>query len=590
MQKKIFLNLFYVLIIGITISALLSYSIIESTYSKGVEDKLISNAYLTAEIINERLEGYDFNNINDYVKKIRISDEIRITLINADGTVLADNNEDISIMENHKERPEVRKAMAGVSSLEKRYSNTIKANYLYYALPVKGSTDNKVIVRLSMPLKDIELIKRNYLSNLLIAFGFGLAIALIIGYSVSKRITKPLSEITQMSEEISKGKFDLKLKVKGKDEITKLAGTINNMSEQLRYYINGLNSRNKEMEAILSSVINGIIAIDNYQRIIFINKYAKKLLDIEEEELEGRHLIYVLRNHQINEYLKNTIENKKFHEIEIVLNYPEEKNIKLYTNPIMEHNGLGSIGIIITLQDVTQIRKLESVKSEFVANVSHELKTPLTSIKGFVETLKEGAIEDEKTALRFLNIIDYEAERLTNLITDMLVLSELESKKGKNTMERLDIKTTIEEVVLIFKSQAEKKNIKIETAIAEHVGSLYGAKDKFKQMIINLIDNAIKYSPSDSKVIIEAHIGDGFQVITIQDFGIGIPEENIPRIFERFYRVDKARSRAGCGGTGLGLSIVKHIAISFGAEISVESHVGKGSKFKIQFPIIKEET
>lgn len=230
MQKKIFLNLFYVLLIGITISGLLSYSTIESTYNKGVEDKLVSNAYLTAEIISERLDVHGFDNINDYVKKIRTSDEMRITLINADGTVLADTYEDISIMGNHKERPEVKKAMAGVGSLEKRYSNTIKANYLYYALPVKISIEDKVIVRLSMPLRDIELIKKNYLSNLLIGFGLGLAIALTIGYNVAKRITKPLSQITQISEEIAKGKFDLKLKVIGKDEITKLAGTINNMS------------------------------------------------------------------------------------------------------------------------------------------------------------------------------------------------------------------------------------------------------------------------------------------------------------------------------------------------------------------------
>lgn len=590
MQKKIFRNLLYVLLIAIIIIGLLSYSTIESTYNKGVEDKLISNAYLTGEIISERLDGYGFENINKYVRKIKISGEIRITIINSDGTVLADTDEDISFMENHKDRPEVRKAMAGINSIEKRYSDTIKANYLYYALSVNSNAENKVIARLSIPLKDIELIKTKYLSNLLIAFAFGLIIALIIGYNTSKRITKPISQITKISEEISKGNFDVKLKIKGNDEITELAGTINYMSEQLQYYIKGLNSRKNEMEAILSSVINGIIAIDNNQRILFINKYAKKLLDIEEENLEGLHLIYVLRNHQVNEYLKNTIENKKFEETEIALNYPKEKNIKLYTNPIMEHDGIGLIGIIITLQDVTQIRKLEGIKSEFVANVSHELKTPLTSIKGFIETLKEGAINDEKVALRFLNIIDVEAERLTNLISNILTLSELEIKKEEDKMESFDLEDSIDELIPIFKSQIEKKSIKIEKAIKENMGSLYGDKDKFKQMMINIIDNAIKYSNEDGRVIIESYIEDNWKVISVEDFGLGIPKENMPRLFERFYRVDKARSRTGEGGTGLGLSIVKHIAISFGAEITVESHVGKGTKFKIRFPSIKEES
>lgn len=584
MQKKIFLNLYYVLLIGIVISGLLSYTTIESTYNKGVEDKLISNAYLTAEIITQRINEHGYDNINDYIKKIKTSDEIRITLIDTDGTVLADTYEDPSKMENHRERSEVKKAINGISALEKRYSATIKASYLYYALPVKVNMGNSYIVRLSMPLRDIEAIKKRYLANLLVAFGFGLAIALIIGYNTSKRITRPLSQITQMSEEISKGKFDLKLAVEGKDEIAKLAGSINNMSEQLQYYINGLNRRNEEMEAILSSVINGIIAIDNHQKILFINKYAKKLLDIEEEDLKGQHIIYVLRNHQINQYLKNSIENKKFEEIEVILNYPQEKNIKLYTNPIMEHEGTGTIGIIITLQDVTQIRKLERIKSEFVANVSHELKTPLTSIKGFIETLKEGAVKDENTALKFLNIIDYEAERLTNLITDILVLSELENKKERTAQEKFSIETSIGEAIMIFKSQSEKKNIKIEKNIEEDIGFLFGSRDKFKQMIINLIDNAIKYSGENSKVMIEALVEDDRKVISIKDFGIGIPEESIPRIFERFYRVDKARSKAIYGGTGLGLSIVKHIAISFGAEIAVESQPGKGTKFKIKFP------
>ncbi|MCQ1528111.1 two-component system histidine kinase PnpS [Lutispora saccharofermentans] len=590
MQKKIFLNLYYVLLIGIVISGLLSYTTIESTYNKGVEDKLISNAYLTAEIIAQRLNEHGYDNINDYIKKIKTSDEIRITLIDTEGTVLADTYEDPSKMENHRERSEVKKAINGLSALEKRYSSTIKANYLYYALPVKSGIENSYIVRLSMPLKDIEAIKKRYLSNLLIAFGFGLAIALIIGYNTSKRITKPLSQITQMSEEISKGKFDLKLAVEGKDEIAKLAGSINNMAEQLQYYINGLNRRNEEMEAILGSVINGIIAIDNNQRILFINKYAKKLLNIEDEDLKGQYLIYALRNHQINQYLKNSIENKKFEETEVMLSYPQERNIKLYTNPIMGHEGTNTIGIIITLQDVTQIRKLERIKSEFVANVSHELKTPLTSIKGFIETLKEGAVKDENTALKFLNIIDYEAERLTNLITDILVLSELENKKEKTAQEKFSIETSIDEVIMIFKSQAEKKNIKIEKNIEEDIGFLFGPRDKFKQMIINLIDNAIKYSGENSKVMIEALVEDERKVISIQDFGIGIPEGSIPRIFERFYRVDKARSKAIYGGTGLGLSIVKHIAISFGAEISVESQPGKGTKFKIKFPLVRKES
>lgn len=584
MHKKIFLNLLFVLLVGSTIIGLLSYRTIAATYNKGVEDKLTSSADLIADIISDRLDRNGLDNINEYVRKINSAHEIRITIISYDGIVLADTEEDIAVMDNHKNRPEVINAISGMKSMKKRYSDTIKADYLYYALSVPNNNGYKVVVRLSMPLRDIELIKRKYIYDLIKAFIAGLLIALAIGYSTSKRIANPISKIIQVSEEISKGKFDLKLRIKGNDEIVKLASTINKMSEQLQFYINGLNSRNKEMEAILSSVINGIIAIDNDQRILFINEYAKKLLDIEDEDLEGLHLIYVLRNHQIQEYLRSTIENNKFEETEITFTYPKHRNIKLYTNPIIENDGSNNIGIIITLQDVTQIRKLESIRSEFVANVSHELKTPLTSIKGFVETLKEGAIRDERNALRFLDIIDHEVERLVELSSDILTLSELEGKKEKKKKEIFDIETSLDEVISVFKSQIEKKNIFIEKSIQESMGYLSGSKDKFKQMMINLIDNAIKYSNNGRKIIIQGYLEESCKIIAVEDFGVGIPAEDLPRIFERFYRVDKARLRTGEGGTGLGLAIVKHIAVNFGAEISVESQIGKGTKFIIRFP------
>lgn len=588
MSKKIFLSLLYVLLIGFTISGILSYGTIRSTYNSVVEDKLISNTHLVVELITERLKDYGSENIDEYVKQIRAYNDIRITLIDSQGNVLADTYEDISKMDNHIDRPEVKKAISGNYSTERRYSDTIKADYLYYAIAARYQDNDIIIVRLSMPLNEIEMIIRKYLYNLLMAFVFGLVIALIIGYISTKKIVKPLSKITETSEEIAKGNFSIKLKINGNDEISKLAETINNMSQQLQYYINGLNTRNKEMEAILSSVASGIIAIDKDYRILFINDNAKKLLDIHDEELTESHLIYVLRNHYIHEYLSNAIENEAYKETEITLNYPEEKIIKLYTNPIIESNGLYTIGIIIVLQDVTKIRKLERARSDFVANVSHELKTPLTSIKGFIETLKEGAIKEENTALRFLDIIEHEAERLVELIDGILSLSELEGKKEKETKESFELSSAIDDVILMFKSKAESKGITIEKVIKENIGYIYGNKDQFKQMMINLVDNAIKYSMEGGNVTIKGYLEESKKVISIEDTGIGIPEEDLPRIFERFYRVDKARSRTGKSGTGLGLSIVKHIALSMGAEITVESKIGKGTKFKISFSSTKK--
>ncbi|HHY77248.1 MAG TPA: cell wall metabolism sensor histidine kinase WalK [Clostridiales bacterium] len=590
MGKKIFISLVYVLLIGFCIAGLLSYVTIKSTYYKVVEDKLISNAYLVGELVSKRIEAHGFDGLNDYVNSIKTYDEVRITVINSQGEVVADTEEDISVMDNHKDRPEVKKALQGLESLESRYSNTINADYLYFALPIKSNEDGSIIaVRLSMALREINLIIKNYLFDLFIAFVMGLNVALIIGFILSKKIATPLTKITQMSGEIAKGNFDIKLNIKDDDEIGKLAYTINHMSQQIQYYISGLNTKNKEMEAILSSVASGIIAINKEQKILFINENAKKLLHIDDEELAGKDLIYVLRSHRIHEYLNNEVMNGEYREIEFTLNYPEEKIIRLYKNPIKERDGSNTIGTIIVLQDVTHVRKLERIRSEFVANVSHELKTPLTSIKGFIETLKEGAIKDEETALRFLDIVYNEAERLVELIDGILTLSELEGKKGKETKERIELSTAIDEVIPLFKSKAENKGVTIMKDVSDKIGYINGSKDRFKQMIINLIDNAVKYSKEGGKVTIRGYLENNTKVISVEDNGIGIPEEDLPRIFERFYRVDKSRSRNERSGSGLGLSIVKHIAQNMGAEITVESKIGKGTKFIIRFPHEKGE-
>lgn len=583
MQRKIFINLFIILLIGIIVSGFMSYNIIKSTYSKGVEDKLISNTYLTKEIISERIKITGFDDLNEYAKSINNFVGNRITVIGAKGQVFADTNEDIAMMENHMERPEVKTALNGGTGLEKRFSSTKKTFYIYCAMPIYDGNNIKAVVRLSIPLKEIQQIMLKHLYNLLIAFGLGLVIASFIGYNAAKRITKPIKEITNMSQEISNGKYQNRLVLEGKDEIAKLAESINNMAKQLQQTISRLNDRNKEMEAVLNSVENGIIAIDNNERVFIMNPYAVKLLNIEDAEVEGKHIIYVVRNQQLDEYIRKTIKSKTFEEYEITLNYPEERIIKINSNPIKNYDRDENMGIIITFQDMTEIRKLEKLRSDFVANVSHELKTPLTSIKGFVETLKGGAIKDEKAAMHFLDIIELESERLTSLISDILILSEMENKKEKTTLEKFEIESSIDEIIEVLHSQAEKKNIEIVKNVDKGMGWLYGSQDKFKQMLINIVDNGVKYSPEKSKIIIHGYLEDGKKVIEVQDFGIGISKEHIPRLFERFYRIDKARSR-NIGGTGLGLAIVKHIAISFHAEIEIESEINKGTKFIIKFP------
>lgn len=340
----------------------------------------------------------------------------------------------------------------------------------------------------------------------------------------------------------------------------------------------------------MSSVVNGIIAIDSAEKVLFINPVAERLLSITDRETVGKHLLQVIRNNSIDNYLKIILKDRKFFDTEITIDDPEEKVLKLYANPIKQVNENDFEGIIITIQDITELRKLERVRTEFVANVSHELKTPLTSIKGFAETLKAEDI-DKQDADRFLSIIEDEADRLYRLINDILSLSELEQKKKKTkeVRETIKIDKAVEEIFAMLKSQSDKKNIELSMNVQAELYSLSGDPDKFKQMLLNLVDNAIKYTPENGKVWVEAYnITDrddkGKVVIKVADNGIGIPKQHIPRLFERFYRVDKARSRT-VGGTGLGLAIVKHIVILFNGEIEVDSKVGKGTEFRIILPV-----
>lgn len=584
MERKIFFNFIFVLLIGVLICGILSVEIIEKNYNQNIENRLVSNTSLVRELITENLNQNNYDNLNEYFQKIKSITDSRITVIGLDGKVIIDTEKDATTMDNHSGRPEIIEALKGNTGKAKRYSNTMKVNYLYIAQPIYKDGKITEILRLSTPLYEINHLMRKLYISALISILTGLLIASIMGYRISKKITKPVKVMTAIASQISKGHFEQRIDIKSKDEIGELANSINYMASTLSDTINSVTDKNIKMEAILSSVVNGIIAIDSDEKILFINPVAIDMLNIKESDVAGKHFLQVVRNNQIDNYLKYVIKHRSFYDTEITLNYPHEKILKLYTNPIKKFEKGEESGIIITIQDITELRKLENMRTEFVANVSHELKTPLTSIKGFVETLKIGAIEDKEDSIRFLNIIEDEADRLSRLISDILSLSELEGKKVKVAHEKIRVQNTIAEIISMLSSQAVKKNITLLSEVNDGSLCIMGDLDKFKQMLINLVDNGIKYTPEGGTVKVEALRDGGYLVINVIDNGIGIPDEYIPRLFERFYRVDKARSRK-VGGTGLGLAIVKHIVKTFDGEISVESKVGEGTKFTIFLPV-----
>jgi len=588
MQRKIFLNIVVVLLVGVAICGLLSARVVERNFNSSIERNLITESGLVRELVGESLIS-NRNDIDEYIGKIKQTTNTRVTILDVMGNVIIDTETDSSTMDNHSKRAEIAAALKGEVGKSIRYSYTLKVDLMYIAQPIYK--EGRVIgaVRLAKPLYEInELLGKLYI-NILIAVLAGLLAASMLGYRMAANITRPLREITYAAENISKGQFDRQINIESRDEIGILAHSINEMASRLNETIMSLQDKNIRLEAIMSSVVNGIIAIDGSERILFINPVAERLLGIHDREIVGKHLLQVVRNNSLDNYLNTILKDKKYFDTELTLDGSSEKILKFYANPIKQTDKTDIRGVIITIQDITELRKLERMRTEFVANVSHELKTPLTSIKGFVETLKMSDMESLQDSRRFLDIIEDEANRLYRLINDILSLSELEQKKLIAKKERINVEKSIMEVVSMLKAQSESKNIGLSVNIREGLASLNGEADKLKQMLINIIDNAIKYTPENGRVEVEAYNqqeepGGNSVVIRVADNGIGIPKQYIPRLFERFYRVDKARSRK-VGGTGLGLAIVKHIVILFNGRIEVSSEVGKGTEFKIILPV-----
>ena len=582
MKKKLFIYFSIVFTIGMLIASFLSFSVIKKEIDLNIKNHMIADVKLVAKIIEmEQKQGateFGFE-ISDSIKEIT---DARFTLVEKNGKVVFDSEVAVNTMENHSNRTEIVLALKGNLGVSARFSKTLTKDFLYVAYPVEDGSGVKLVVRLSKPLTDIKSLIVKTEQELLGAFLIGLVISLIMGYSVAVYISRPLKKITKIATTIANGDFSEQLYYKGNDEIKDLTLSFNEMAKKLGKTMGELSHRNSNMMSILDNVSNGIIAVDKDEKVLFMNKAAAEYIGMEGPGSEGQFAIKAIRDNGLDEFIKYLISNQELSIEEMKFSRNENKQFIVNGNPMYGEDRENPYGYLIVIHDITEIKRLENIRTDFVANVSHELKTPLTSIKGFAETLKNGGIDDVATEESFLTIILEEADRLQSLIDDILALSEIESKKIANDDE-FNVAECIREVVFILENQALEKSqlLRLEENVS---GVLIKAnKHKFKQMLINLIENAIKYTPERGVISVLLSASEKDIIIEVEDNGIGIPEESLGRIFERFYRVDKARARE-LGGTGLGLSIVKHIVQTMRGRIKVASELGVGSKFSITFP------
>jgi two-component system, OmpR family, phosphate regulon sensor histidine kinase PhoR len=584
----------YLLII-VLCTAAVGFSAVRSArafYIQHTEHELQARAQLVREQILSQPGALSASGLETLVRRLGRASGTRITIISAAqpgvrrGTVLADSDLDPATMPNHSQRAEFRAALTAPEGHDIHYSTELKQDMMYVAVPVTENGRVVTVVRTAIPLTTVNhaldvLYGRIAASAVVIAL-----LAALIGLYVSRRISRQVREIGDGAALLASGDFAHKLYVPRTREFASLAESLNHMAGELDDQIGTLTRERNEREAVLSSMVEGVLAVDTDERIIAVNAAAAGLIDGEPAAAEGRTIQEVLRNPDLQRVVAQTLSGHEPVEADIVLRVGSEDRY-LQANGTLLRAGdddESPVGAVVVLNDVTRLKRLEGVRRDFVANVSHELKTPVTSIKGFAETLEDGALDDPDTARRFVRIIAGQADRLNSIIGDLLALSTLEQSENEPrlTLEEADVCDVLQVAAEVCAPKARAKRISIGVSCTSRVLAAVNPP-LLEQAVVNLVDNAVKYSPEGSAVEVALDQTPDEILISVRDQGPGVPREHLPRLFERFYRVDKARSR-DLGGTGLGLAIVKHIAQAHGGRVSVDSRVGEGSTFRIHLP------
>jgi len=522
--------------------------------------------------------------VRDFAVQAAGPSDSRVTLIAIDGRVLGDSEVEVAALgrlENHAGRPEVAVALGGGIGRDLRTSVSISAPLIYVAVPVRDGGRIVGVLRLALPLavatSSYDALRRVMLIGGLVA----LAVAFGIGVFVAGRVTRPIVEMQQIAREMSEGRFDVRAPVRSVDEIGALGRALNVMMSRLREKIGDLEEERAKARAILDGMVEGVVAVDGHEAIMLMNERARVMFGVGAGRGEGKPFLEIIRNAELHELFRESRESPLTRELR--LRHPVLRILQVNAVPLRLAGS--EPGVVMVLHDLTALRRLEQVRTEFVANVSHELRTPLTAIQGYLETLLGGALDERQHARRFLEIAFRHTERLGRLLNDLTDLSNIELGKVALRQGPVHVGEVVESVLDIIRPRADGGRVGLIADVQPADLTVHADHDRLAQILINLVDNAVKYTPENGWVTVAARpLGDGRAELRVRDTGVGIPRADLPRITERFYRVDKARSRE-LGGTGLGLAIVKHLVLAHGGELAIESEVEQGTTVRVTLPM-----
>jgi len=506
---------------------------------------------------------------------------VRVTVIASDGRVLADSQSDVQTMENHAGRPEIRDAQAKGDGQSMRHSVTINRDLLYYAVRLSVADRPPVVLRFALPLQTVDEELAGYRRRLWLASVVMLLVTGIASLLVTQSLSSRVDRLRMFSRRVAEGDFRPIEADRTGDALESLASSLNETAARLDRTIRTLTEERNLSSAILGSMVEGVAVVNASERLLFANQGFAGILGLDVPPQPGRALVEIVRQTELLEAVRGVLKGEPRVETEIVTGTLRQH---FFAATVASVSAAETFGAVIVLHDITDLRKLERVRRDFIANVSHEFRTPLTAIQGFAETLLGGAMDDPQNRLRFLEIILEHSRRLARLTEDLLMLSKMDADRLDLEIRRLNVSQFVGSCIETAQRPAAEKDLRISVNLQQNVPDIVADRRRLAEVLQNLLDNAIQYTPSGGQIMVSASANGTEVVFTVSDTGIGIPQADQPRIFERFYRVDVARSRE-VGGTGLGLSIAKHLVEAHGGRIWVESEVGQGAQFHFTIPM-----
>ena len=578
LQWRIVLSYTVLIIVSMGAVSIYLVNFVRDSHISGLEERLEREAVLAAESLAPFFdEGADVDNLRQAGDRVGRLIDARITVIDRDGVVLADTWQSPDELQNQGQRPEVREALAGGISWSTRVSTALGEELLYTAAPIRTDGELVGVARVAIPTSAIRSSVNRIIATISVSALVVSALSLALGYYLARRTARSVRSVTEAVRQVALGDLNHHVEALSADETRELADAFNSMAASLRRMVQELSGERDKLSAVLDTMADGVALIGPEERTELVNSAGLEMLRVREPEPIGKRFPEVVRDPDLYRLVASCLETQEQQHGEVELFQPI-RYLSAIATPIIEGE---ATSVLLTIHDLTRMYQVETTRREFVTNVSHELRSPLASVKAIVETLDNGALEEAEVARDFVRRIDWEVDRMSRLIEDLLDLARLDSRQGLISLNTVDLRLLMTEVKESFQERADYKNVRVEVIAPERLPRAVGDEERLRQVLINLLDNALKFTPGSGWVTLSAYPLDELVRVGVRDSGAGIPEDHLPHIFERFYKAD--RSRQG-GGTGLGLAIVKHIVQAHGSEVAVQSREGEGSAFTFTLP------